>query len=469
MGFRLVWRTCVWYAEGVNKELLDEQIGVLAGHLHAATSRFVDMVATFDDSQDWYGVGMRSCAHWVTIATGVDLWTAREMVRVGHALRDLPLIHEAFAAGRLSFDKVRALTRVATSDDEAIWLELALEASGSQLARICHQYRRAIAVDDPRRAALQLARRRLVSWWLDEDGMLALYATLPPEEGRLVLNAIESAVSRSLAHEKAAGEPGAEDPCVVDEPDHPHGARRADALVRICERWLYDVFSATKMPPARPRTALVVHVDVDTLSGADADGRCHIEDGPAVPLGVARRLGCDGDLVTVLERDGVPLHVGRSRRVVSGRTRRLLQLRDQGCRYPGCGVPADDTEGHHVVHWADGGWTELANLVSLCRFHHHRHHEGAFRIVGGDEGAAARGDFRFETADGRVIGVRRTGVGADHAALRDSVPLGAGITPTTPAAGSGGASFDLDHTIVVVAGNIANAAARRRAEQPSGP
>ncbi len=210
--------------------------------------------------------------------------------------------------------------------------------------------------------------------------MLALYATLPPEEGRLVLNAIESAVSRSLAHEKAAGEPGAEDPCVVDEPDHPHGARRADALVRICERWLYDVFSATKMPPARPRTALVVHVDVDTLSGADADGRCHIEDGPAVPLGVARRLGCDGDLVTVLERDGVPLHVGRSRRVVSGRTRRLLQLRDQGCRYPGCGVPADDTEGHHVVHWADGGETSLANLVLLCRRHHRAAHEQRWRL-----------------------------------------------------------------------------------------
>jgi len=162
---------------------LDEQMGVVAGQLHAATALFVDMVATFDDSQDWYGVGMRSCAHWVTIATGIDLWSAREMVRVGHALRDLPLIHEAFAAGRLSFDKVRALTRVATADDETVWLELALEASGSQLARICHAYRRAIAVDDPRRAALQRARRRLGLWWLDEDGMLALYATLPPEEG----------------------------------------------------------------------------------------------------------------------------------------------------------------------------------------------------------------------------------------------------------------------------------------------
>ncbi|MBJ7595584.1 MAG: hypothetical protein JF886_12130 [Candidatus Dormibacteraeota bacterium] len=126
------------------------------------------------------------------------------MVRVGHALRDLPLIHEAFAAGRLSFDKVRALTRVATAGDETLWLELALEASGSQLARICHAYRRAIAVDDPRRTALQRARRRLVSWWLDADGMLALCATLPPEEGRLVLNAIESAVSRTLAKDQAA-------------------------------------------------------------------------------------------------------------------------------------------------------------------------------------------------------------------------------------------------------------------------
>ncbi len=148
-------------------------------------------------SQEWAGIGLRSCAHWLTIATGIDLWNAREMLRVGHALRTLPLIHEAFAAGRLSFDKVRAMTHVAAANDEAIWLQLALEASGSQLWRICRQFRRSIAVDDPNRAALQRARRRLVSWWLDDDGMLALYATLPPEEGRLVLNAIESAVSRS--------------------------------------------------------------------------------------------------------------------------------------------------------------------------------------------------------------------------------------------------------------------------------
>jgi hypothetical protein len=455
---------------------LDDQIGALAGHLHVATAKFVDAAVACDESNGWAGIGMQSCAHWLTVATGIDLWTAREMVRVGHALRELPLIHAAFAEGRLSFDKVRALSYVATADDEAIWLDIALEASGSQLARICQQFRRSIAVDDPKRAEMQRARRRVVSWWMDEDGMLALYATLPPEEGRLVLNAIESAVARSVATrvDDATGEAreaaGGDDPFA--EADHPHGARRADALVRICERWLDNAAAAA--PAGTARASLVVHVDADTLSGADAGGRCHLEDGPAISQAAARRVGCDAELVTVVERNGVPVDLSRSQRVVSGRMRRLLQLRDGGCRYPGCAVPAADTEGHHVVHWVDGGPTEMANLVSLCRFHHHRHHKGAFRIVATEHGGSpTRGAFRFETSDGRPIRMQLTPT-ADHSAC-GTRPAGQAAGPDTtgtsgqpPAARSGGERLDMDHTIVVLAGNIATAA-RRRAEQPSGP
>jgi Domain of unknown function (DUF222)/HNH endonuclease len=452
-------------------ERLEVEIGALAGHLHASTARFIDTAVAFDDSDGWAGIGMQSCAHWLTIATGIDLWNAREMLRVGHALRELPRIHEAFAEGRLSFDKVRAVTLVATGDDEAIWLDIALEASGSQLARICQQFRRSIAVDDPDRAAVQRARRRVVSWWLDDDGMLALYATLPPEEGRLVLTAIESAVLRPAASRvgvadlqasgaSAQGDRSPEgDPCAEAVPDHPYGARRADALVRICERWLDDAAAAA--PAGTASAELVVHVDAGTLTGADTGGRCHLEGGPAISVDAARRLGCDATLVTVLERDGLPVDVGRSRRVVSGRLRRLLQLRDQGCRYPGCAVPAADTEGHHVVHWVDSGPTELANLVSLCRFHHHRHHEGAFRIVATD-GAAHRpgGGFRFETAEGRPIGAHL----AEPAIHLDA----ARMPPETATARGGGAPFDLDHIITVLAGNSA-LATKRGAERPSGP
>lgn len=82
---------------------------------------------------------------------------AGELVRIGHALRELPLIHQAFAAGRLSFDKVRVLTHVVTAVDESLWLELALEASGAQLARICREFRRAVAIEEPERAARQRA------------------------------------------------------------------------------------------------------------------------------------------------------------------------------------------------------------------------------------------------------------------------------------------------------------------------
>jgi hypothetical protein len=456
---------------------LDDQIGALAGRLHVATAQCVDAAVACDQSNEWAAIGMQSCAHWLSVATGIDLWTAREMLRVGHALRELPLIRAAFAEGRLSFDKVRALSYVATADDEAIWLDIALEASGSQLARICQQFRRSIAVDDPKRAEMQRARRRVVSWWLDEDGMLALYATLPPEEGRLVLNAIESAVVRPVATRivDAMGDSrdlaGGTDPCA--EADHPHGARRADALVRICERWLDEAAAAA--PAGTARASLVVHVDADTLSGADAGGRCHIEDGPAISLAAARRLGCDAELVTVLERNGVPLDLGRSQRVVSGRMRRLLQLRDGGCRYPGCAVPAADTEGHHVVHWVDGGPTEMANLVSLCRFHHHRHHEGAFRIAAAaDGGGRTRDAFRFETSDGRPIGVQLTSASDDGDCRVRSVgetaePDAPGTSWCPPAARSGGERFDMDHTITVLAGNIATAAARRSSEQPSGP
>lgn len=442
---------------------MDDEISVLAGHFHATTAHFVDKVTAFDESQEWAGVGLRSCAHWLTIATGVDLYNAHEMLRVGHALRFLPLIHAAFAAGRLSFDKVRAITHVATAEDEALWLELAVQASGAQLARICRAYRYAIAVDDPERAARQRARRRVVSWWLDEDGMLALYATLPPEEGRLVLNAIEAAVAPRVpcgapVGHSPTGDSPAGDPCAEREPDHPLGARRADALVRICERWLADVAAGTPAGTARPE--LVVHVDADTLRSPDAGGRCHIEDGPAIAVEAARRLGCDASVVTVLERDGVPVDVGRGRRLVTGRLRRALHLRDQGCRYPGCPVLAADTEGHHVIHWIDGGRTDLSNLVSLCRFHHHRHHDGAFRIIANGDGPhPERGGFRFETADGRAIAVRETHGIAEQAMW---LPDTTAITPKTAVAVGGGERFDVDHTIVVTAGNIAIAAARRR-------
>ena len=105
--------------------------------------------------------------------------TAREHVRVARALRDLPVIRAEFAAARLSYAKVRALTRIATPDTEAGLAEIAGPMTGNQLERFARAHRQVSRADD----AAARVRRRL-AWRFEEDGSLAGTFRLPPRPGR---------------------------------------------------------------------------------------------------------------------------------------------------------------------------------------------------------------------------------------------------------------------------------------------
>jgi hypothetical protein len=409
----------------------------LAAHLHAGTARLAQLAAHFDARGGWTGAGMRSCAQWMSINTGHGLGTGETVVRIGHALQTLPGIAEAFASGELSFDKVRELVRVATPADEEVWLELAREASAAQLTRIVRACRRCLRQADPDRAAAQRAERGLWTYW-DDDGTLRLRAVLSAEDGARVHAALES-VRRSLDEPSEAG---------GDPADDRHAAHRADALVVMCDRALAGE-EAGERPVVVPQ--LVVHVDAGVLTGADPGGRCHLDGGPWLSPEVARRIGCDTEIVAITERDGLPIDVGRARRTVSLPLRRALQVRDGFCRYPGCAVPARCTHAHHLEHWIDGGPTILANLCSLCGGHHRDLHEGRVRIVRGVDG-----ELRFETPDGQPIVVRAEGLEEED---RDPVlvrcrligeQLAYELTASTPCAGDAGASFDLDHAVGVI-------------------
>jgi hypothetical protein len=370
---------------------LSERIGALAARIHTATAELVALSAQLDSGGAWADHGMRSCAHWLSVNIGVDVYTGAEMVRAGHALEQLPALRAAFAEGRISFDKIRAVTRVATPADDEVWVMVALHASGGQLARICRGVRLALEADDPRRALDPLLNRSVRVWWRD-DGMLELIAVLPKEDGAIVMAAIE-AVAHVVASEQRR----------VPSPDQPELAAeqrtrptlRADAFVRLCESWIAN---AAITPVVAPTTQVVVHVDADVLSGETPGGRSRLEDGPWLSPAAVRRLSCDADVVTVTERDGLPIDVGRVKRLITPRLRLAMQSRDQGCRFPGCSVPAPRTDGHHIKHWSDRGKTKLDNLVSLCRFHHMRHHDGAFQIH-----ADSAGDFIFTAPDGTPL------------------------------------------------------------------
>jgi hypothetical protein len=124
---------------------------------------------------------------------------------------------------------------------------------------------------------------------------------------------------------------------------------------------------------------------------------------PRLPRHLVDGLTCDGALTPVWTTEGRPVNVGRARRVVPHRTRVLVLDRDRGCRFPGCGTSAF-VEVHHLVHWRDGGPTDLANLLSLCPHHHDGHHRGEFSITGDP---TSPDGLCFETRTGLLIGAPR--------------------------------------------------------------
>jgi hypothetical protein len=172
-------------------ERLEAEICDLAAHLAAATCRWLLLVGEFDRRRGWAGWGLLSCAHWLSWKCGISLKTAREQVRVARALEELPRTRAAFGEGRISYSKARAITRVAATDTEADWVDLAIHAPAGHLDRLVSGYIKVGAAD----AADRRAKTR-VSWHWEADGMLRIHARLAPEEGAVVLAALRAAIER---------------------------------------------------------------------------------------------------------------------------------------------------------------------------------------------------------------------------------------------------------------------------------
>lgn len=150
---------------------------------------------------------------------------------------------------------------------------------------------------------------------------------------------------------------------------------------------------------ASRRQAYRVYVHLDT-DGGWLSGR------PRLPRHVVDKLTCDGVLQPVWHTDGHPVNVGRSRRTVPARTRRLLMDRDAGCRFPGC-TSTWGLESHHLRHWRHGGPTDTANLLTLCSWHHDAHHNGQYTMRGNpDLPEQHRCGLRFTTPSGASLGYR---------------------------------------------------------------
>jgi hypothetical protein len=174
-------------------EQLEDQITELAAHISAATFRLLELIREYDLSKGWSGPGLNSCAHWLNWKCGISLGAAREKVRVAHALAGLPRISENFRQGRISYSKVRAMTRVATVDNEEYLLNIALHGTAHHVERLVRNYRQ---VKRNEALALENARhtQRELSWHLDHDGYWVCRGRFTPEQGALIQSSLEAAL-----------------------------------------------------------------------------------------------------------------------------------------------------------------------------------------------------------------------------------------------------------------------------------
>lgn len=393
---------------------LEHELCTLAAHVAVAECQSVLLAAEVDRRRIWADQGAKTCAQWLSWRVGLSPVAAREQVRVGRALLALPLTRAAFSKGRLSYSKARALTRIAEPGTEAVLVDMAGYATAAQLEAIVRGFRRG----DPeeQKTALARHRRRYLHTFTDSEGMVVISGRLSPEDGAVVVAAIEAA-RRTLAEDDdvAAGDVPAE------TPEDLYGAAAADALVAICEGEV----------PA-PRAHVIVHVDAEPLADSSAPGCSYAEGVGSLSIHTVQRLCCDARVSTVRYRpDGTVVPEGKTREIPD-RLRRAVFARDGGCRWPGC-TARRRIDVHHVQWVSKGGKTRLTNLVSQCKYHHRLIHEGGYGLtmdrharvnVTAPDGRVLTSLGRLPAADGPGITRQHEliGLALDHSTM----PVGGG-------------------------------------------
>jgi hypothetical protein len=363
-----------------------ELVGVIA----AATAALVEVLAEAVRDELWRGFGIRSAEHWAMLRFGLSGPRARRLVAAARVLDDLPSCRDAFAGGRITEDHVAEVVRAGVTDlhdDQAV--DLAQAATVSQLRRALSSLPAAAVQPgedgDPASVAPATPPTERLATGFGDDGRWYCHGGADADRGAVIDRALQAARDRLWRSRHADREPTPADVATVSG---------IDALVHLAHLAL-DVADPETAAGRRPseRYLINVHLPAEDLS----QGRLHL--GPALPAWLTRSITCDADIRTWVETLDGNVNLGQRQPTVDPRLRTVVEERHGGCTRPGCDV----TEGlhiHHVVHWADGGPTDLENLAPLCRQDHLAVHRGEL-LVSVDP---LTGNLLFTDAGGRPIG-----------------------------------------------------------------
>ncbi|NKR55185.1 DUF222 domain-containing protein [Rhodococcus hoagii] len=341
-------------------------------------------------------LGFRSVKQWLAANSLLEVPAAARILALGRMLSRQPEIADAFNAGDVSAEQAALIGKFCETPPRGMPVgaldacrKVLLDAASGPAAttttvRTCISRLERIFESDELPPSEDTERNEFhASKTL--NGRVAVKGDLDAVTGEMLLTAL-SALTKPRNP--------IDDPAEKRTP----ARQRADAFAEILRRYL-DSGDAPIEGGERPHLSL--HVNAADLARSEAEHEWVGSDGDpdlfgdkdiarmphlgSLSIATARRLACDCHLTPIVMDDGVPLNLGRTSRTVSKKQRRALVARDHGCAFPGCGAPPAHCEGHHVKHWAEGGPTDLDNLVLLCRYHHTLLHHSHWDVkIGAD-------------------------------------------------------------------------------------
>ncbi|CAN5365732.1 hypothetical protein BH09ACT4_BH09ACT4_09340 [soil metagenome] len=351
-------------------------------------------------------LGERSAAVVVEVYAGVEPPVAHELCRVGLALQPrvtllgevLPVAHpfvqEAVEAGLVSIgaaDRIlSALDLIAghsTAEDraevEAALVQRAPELTSRQLGAACRRVLDTFNPDGVESREDLLRTRSGVQVSRTREGLVRWIVTMHPEAAGFLTAAVDARTAprrQPTFVDEAGGGAGASAATEQGDDWRPLHERRLDALVGIARESLgrdHGTLAGTSVTMSVTVSLDALLTGIGTAKIAGIDER--------ISAGTARRLAADAEIIpVVLGGPSEPLDLGRAVRLCSEPQRRAIAIRDGGCIWPGCSAPAGWCELAHIVAWANGGSTDIDNVMMLCPFHHRRFDLDGWQLLARD-------------------------------------------------------------------------------------
>ncbi|TMC68274.1 MAG: DUF222 domain-containing protein [Chloroflexi bacterium] len=379
MRSELVDALVVHVADEDIERLTDTALGEEIVELRRAIDRFEFQCSRrldlFARRQGFLAFGFVSLISWLRRACRLMPGVAVQHAEVARNLASLPQTSTALAAGEIGFHHAAVIAHSVTEvgaeavvRHEPALLEAAQNHDPRNLRHVTNVIRYcedpdgtlAEANDDYKRRYLHLSQ----SW----HGMFYIEGRLDAEGGAVLQTALNALEEEWFVGDERTGI-----------------QRRADALVELARQRL-DVGTLPEVGGQKPH--LAVTASVATLKKEPGAPPADLEWSQPITADAARRVACDCAMTRVLlGPTSEPIDVGRCSRTIPPALRRALVVRDKGCRFPGCDRPPDWCDGHHLIHWIEGGETSLSNTCLLCRRHHRFVHELGWELSWGAEGA----------------------------------------------------------------------------------